>query len=847
VTPNDLAKSVEALLRGEAGEPVDVGAGKPLGIGVPKDLAVNINNVVDEAGIRELMARIVRALEPRFNLARLRFTNAELKELALKLGYDEADYLRMVRQKGALTAPEIIAGRVLRQHAGIEFSNKWATFLEAQQRAAEPNLSEVERNKRRLEALDANREQLAALQKMIAMMFGTAAAGSEAGRALYAHKLLISQLTPTEIALQQLARAGRADQAQLAALAEALKKGDQAAVARLLRKIHKPGFIRMLVEYFINSLLSAPTTHIANVTGNLIHEAALRTPERAIAARLEQLGIRQGIERLLTGKAQPSERVVGEAMEAIRAQVRHKFGILAALDLSRQALTREDQHFLQGVKGDAYLPAIPGLFGKIVRTPGRVMEALDLGAKISAEAAEKAAQIWRKAYVEAGGQGIGSPEFRARVAELHALTDQWIALERQRTSDPGLFQEHHGAEGYKFLYRHRDLGEIHKAMLHAAEVSTFRDETTRFTSFVKQVRGAYPWLSFIVPFVHTTERILVQGFRRTPLGLLKTAYNIQQGRLSGGEASDRLAQGVLGSLVTGALYMLAADGLVTGGGPEEPREREQWLKTGKLPYAIKIGDTWVSYARLEPFATIFGFAADLAEAKDEKTAGDAFGKLHYAVLNNITNKTYLEGLVSAAEAVGDPDRYMSRYWKRTLGAFVPNLLASAARAIDPTMRETDDFSQVLMARVPILSETLPPRLTGTGEIAERPENALTRFVSPVRYSEEAGPEKNLERLFLETGYSPSQPPRDITLPGTMGRKVALTRAEREIYGAYSRRASAFARSLATNRDWKGLDVYAKEELLKRIFRHAHDVARRDMLASVLNRLRRGEAAIQERR
>jgi hypothetical protein len=254
----------------------------------------------------------------------------------------------------------------------------------------------------------------------------------------------------------------------------------------------------------------------------------------------------------------------------------------------------------------------------------------------------------------------------------------------------------------------------------------------------------------------------------------------------------------------------------------------------------------VSYARIEPFATIFGLAADLAEAKGEKTAGDAFGKLHYAVLNNITNKTYLEGIVSAAEAVGNPDRYMARFWKRSVGALVPNLLATAARAIDPTIRETDDLSQVLISRVPILSERLPARLTGTGETKERGETAVSRFVSPVRYSDEAGPERNLERMFLEVGYSPSQPPKDITLPGTLGRKVVLTRAERELYAAFARRATDFARTLAKNGDWGRIDAYGKEAVLERIYRHAHDAGRRAMLASVLGRLRRGEAEVKER-
>lgn len=295
---------------------------------------------------------------------------------------------------------------------------------------------------------------------------------------------------------------------------------------------------------------------------------------------------------------------------------------------------------------------------------------------------------------------------------------------------------------------------------------------------------------------------------------------------------------MLGSAVMAGIYMLAKDGLITGGGPPDPEERRNWLKTGKVPYGIRVGDRWISLARIEPLATTLGMAADLAQASDDKIAGDFADKLHASIVNNITNKTYLEGIVSFAEAMGDPDRYGARVWKRLIGAAVPNMLASAARAIDPTIRQTDSISETLMSRIPILSTTVPARLTGTGEPVQRGESALSRFASPFRYSEEAGPEANLERLFLETGYNPSAPPRTISIPGGRGRKVELTQDERRLYSEYVRRASGFARALAKNEDWSGLDVYAKEEVLKRIYRFAHDAARREVYRSIFVRSRK---------
>jgi hypothetical protein len=357
-----------------------------------------------------------------------------------------------------------------------------------------------------------------------------------------------------------------------------------------------------------------------------------------------------------------------------------------------------------------------------------------------------------------------------------------------------------------------------------------------------QARQQHPWLTPFVPFIRTPERILIGGLKRTPMGLLEALHQMKRGKIQGGEAADRLAQGVLGTFISLSVYMMAKEGLVTGGGPSDPRERSMWLRTGRVPYGFRVPGTkrWYSIARMEPMATTWGFASDLAEAQDAKSAGDYWDKLHYSVLNNITNKTYLEGIINATEAVSDPERYGSQFSKRMVGALVPNLLASAARAVDPTIRQTDDIASTLIARIPIFSETLPARLSGTGEPISREEDPLSRFISPFRYRDEAGPERNLERLFLETNYIPSAPPKSVRLPGTR-REYMLNQEERDLYGTYGRRATAFARTLARDRDWSGLDAFQKEEVLRRIYRFARDSSRKAAYASLYRRVWKGEA------
>jgi hypothetical protein len=838
-TKKDVGRMLQWLQSMVTPEP---GTGKPPEFNAKGErigLSTNITRIANENGIREFITSAAYALEARFGKARSYRSWAEAKEIALELGWTERDFARALKQKGALTDYEIIAGRLLRQESGLDFLNKHQAYRDAV-RAAEEATTDPERAARRQTALESEREMHAALQKAIGIQYATVAAGSEAGRALSAHRMWIESLTPEERFLQRMMRGRKPGDRLIEELAGAVMTRDQAAIDRIVRRIQKPNALSMFLEYWINSILSGPATPAANVTGNWVHEAVLRTPERGIASQLEARGVRPLIERLLTGKATPQDRVPGEMMESARALVKYKFGLISGLKLAVKATVAENVGF--GVKGEYRAPAIPGLMGKIVRTPGRWMEALDIGAKYAAAASERSALTLRRAVLEGQKYGWNQEQIRARMQEISRDLSKYMELEARRQLDPRELSK----ADYSFLLRNKELGRMKAAMEKAADVSTFRDETTQFSKYLQLLRAKYPWLTFVIPFIRTPERILIQAVRRTPVGLAKTISNIKTGKLKGGEASDRLAQGILGSVVSAGVYMLAKDGAITGGGPVDWDERRSWLATGKRPYAVKVGDTWISMARIEPIATTLGFAADLAEATEEKVAGDIWDKLHFSIMNNITGKTYLEGMVSAAEAVGDPDRYGARFFKRMVGAMIPNMLASAARAIDPTIRDTDTIESTLMARVPWFSQQLPAKLTGLGEPIDRGEDPFSRFASPFRYAEEAGPERNLERLFLETGYSPQAPPRYMSLPGTMGRRVALTQEERAMYAAYAARATAFARTLTANDDWSELDVYAKTEFLKRIYRFAHDAGRRAMYRSVLARIAAGDFELKVR-
>ena len=825
-TPRDIETFLESLIKGE---PVDPKSGKP------PDLAININTITNQGQVVQHLTRMVRALEGKFGRAKTFRSWKTARALAVKNGYTEADVRRLLKEKGALTDYEIIAARILRQEALIDFGPKWAEFrdLEAKFKAEKDPAKKAGWE---LAMLEAERDANAAAAKAVGVSMTTVAAGSEAGRALNIHRMIAKELTPEEHFLRRLMRDKMANRKQLEELAKALHDNDMAKVGEIYRKIYKPTMLDKILEFWLNSILSGPPTQAANVTGNTTLQA-LSVPERGVAAQLEARGVRQAIERFLTGEATPQERIPGEATEMLKAMVKTKFGFTQAVKLSWDATWNPDKYAI-GAKGEYRPPAIGGALGKIIRSPGRWMEGADLGAKSSAAQAELFARSWRRANAEMRNakQKWSKEELQARVDQIRDEVRQYIEIDINRKADPGLVT----AEQRRFMAEHRWAADDMRAMDHAADVATFRDQNMQITRYIRLIRGKYPWLTFMIPFINTPERILVQAVRRTPVGLARTIQNIKTGKLKGGEASDRLAQGIIGTAMSAGVYMMAKDGQITGAGPSDPRKRRDWIATGKRPYAVKVGDTWISFARIEPLATTFGFAADLAEAQDEKIAGDIWDKLHYTAINNIANKTYLEGMISTAEAVGDPERYGARLYKRMVGAIVPNMFATAARAIDPVYRRTDSIEDTLLSRVPWFSQTVPARLTGTGELRTRGEDPFSRFMSPFRYAREAGPERNLERMFLETGYSPSAPPKHMTMPGTMGRKVLLTQQERELYAAYARRATGFARTLTANGDWNRLDVYMKAEFLRRVYRFAHDAGRKAMYRSVLARVRAGQ-------
>ena len=110
---------------------------------------------------------------------------------------------------------------------------------------------------------------------------------------------------------------------------------------------------------------------------------------------------------------------------------------------------------------------------------------------------------------------------------------------------------------------------------------------------------------------------------------------------------------VRGRIATGYMTVGAALGLyttdrLTGNGPADRETRNAWIRDFKWrPRSIKIGDKWINYDGLEPFASFLALIADIgdnAENLGEAATENMFRKAGYIVSMNWTNKSFLAGI-----------------------------------------------------------------------------------------------------------------------------------------------------------------------------------------------------------
>jgi len=601
----------------------------------------------------------------------------ETRTKAEELGWDVGALEKAWKRKGAFSAAEIDAARQTNLNAISELHEMLRT-LPAERTGYTPEM-----RAKLLDAMDSIKV--------------TSQASAEAGRALNIHKKILSkdpafkEASEINRALKALTGKGVQRTDTIIDTLRQINFNDPKEVNHFIYNVTKNKWQKLsdgAFELWINGLLSNPLTHIVNTTSNAL-TMAFQYPERLLGA-----GIEAG--RALITKT-PRERFAKETVQDIFSFTK---GLQDGTKKFLDAMVKgEKVSKLETGKG--YVSPLPSKVQKVL--PGRALMAEDAFFKGFIENQELNRLALRKAMQE-GLKGEGQKQ---RVIDL--LKNPTEEMLEQATKRG------------EYLTYQKELGKVGK--------------------FVLKARDNIPGLKYFIPFVRTPANIAKFALERTPLNIPRIGYKVAKGELRGGEFSDEAAKALVGSLLGGSTYLLAQQGMITGGGPKGKAERDELFRTGWLPYAVKLGDKYYSFARLEPLGSILGMAADFSEIQEKMKEDEKFNVglgIAASIQKNISSKTFLQGFSRISDFLSDPGRYEEKQIESLLGSLVPAVAGGVARAIDPELRDAKGIIDTIKSRIPGVSETVAPKLNIWGEPIERPGTAISRFISPVQISEEKG-------------------------------------------------------------------------------------------------------------
>lgn len=704
---------------------------------------IRLENLTNEKSLRAAMREIAFGENGFIEARRGVISDVQALSLAEELGLDGAEALVNNWMRGqAFNSEEIMALRLLvRDSAGDVFNKAQAV-------------------KNSGGDWRAVRDYAVAKERHTAIQRTVSGATAEWGRAGRAFRNISGDLKAK--AIQKIMRQGTGqslfqlrDEANLLAGLE-----NEQAVNRFIRDAEKPNFLRRLQEYWINGLISGPSTHTTYMVGNDTLALYRAIPETMLRAALGEVRALRGGEidpyqrvrfgevwQQILGLAEgtaPAIKAAGQSMRvgvttllpnenmrtlpglqpgqefvqapkldkeySLKQAVPDLFGVIRGL---REGVMAYGQALTRGVEGEPlfgwkYSPlgvipdfAVRGVtvapIGTAARLPSRAISGIHAFHRVQFYFMELNAEAFRMASAELE-QGIIRPEdFDRRVADLK-LNPKFEMIQRaSETATEGTMM----GQGGEF--------------------------TRKLSALLNTDLAGAPLLKFIDPFVHITSQVIGQAIvKRTPLAILSKEARADLAGKNGQLAQDKaIARVMAGTGLILAIGAAVEEGYITGGGPSDPAEAAVWGKIHR-PYSVKIGDTWYGYHRLGVLGLLMGVAADMTEfagiAGKEDMSKSASALLE-AFYHNIFEESFLRGPSELFRAVENPDRYGPQWVRNFASSFTPYSvgMSQVTRAVDPYSRHARTIVDAFKQKNPFWSQDLYARRDLWGEPIRNPD------------------------------------------------------------------------------------------------------------------------------
>ena len=655
-------------------------------------------------------------------------------------------------------------------------------------------------------------KQLAEGARLVDLSRIAEGARAEAGRTLRSYQAFARDFAADPAnATQRIVKSVGGRDAAIEAVQEYTKLVQSGAspfqMANFWARIEKPppGFTDWFALLRYNSMLSGPRTIEINVLGNT-SEIPWRLARDTVASTLRGAPREMGPE--ISGMIEGAKKGIGSFMDVLTH----------GLTLEQAAANQLPTSISARVKN----PVSKG-----------IAKALELPLNLQAAADEFGRQtaygmgIGRWAAVKATKEGHKGQAWGARVEELLANPTK-AAME--------------GADAIAQRMTYKgDMGSLGQGL------EGFREKT-----------GVYG--NIVLPFLRTVYHITSRGIDRSPLGAAGTLWDVGAGKYGprtmsnlaeqvGKSGTEGLAKGmvplgerfgdnVMGTVVTfAAMSLAAANGYITGSGPEDREKRDMMKAQGWQPYSLKIGDNWVSYSNWGPMAVPLAGAAATAE-------GASFADGVKRTTEVLTEQAYLQGIGAVYKALTEPDRYGEKWLSGALQTLIPYGAAinTVGQATDPMMRDpgkgtvqqiaTGEVPTSIKARIPGVRESLPVAQDQLGRDVKNPLHGAAA-VQPLRISK-SEPDASLQVL--------SRYGVDVPEPPTSVRSIPLTPEEKR---AFNKKAGALIQSRITKAmesdRWESRSESARKGLLERAVEDARESAGNEVIKSI------GAADLKKRR
>lgn len=523
---------------------------------------------------------------------------------------------------------------------------------------------------------------------------------------------------------------------------------DMRVVNKVIRRIQetKSTPFDMLFEFWINSILSGPRTQAANIMGNF----GLATWDNSVQ-RLTEIFVNA----VLPGKKMGAARLgeVGFMLKGALPNLRRGAENAWSSFWDQRDVFAEE---ISGSKIEAVnrRVAIPGMAGTVIRTPTRMLTAMDNFFKT--QIAQTHATVL--AYRSAKDMGLSGNALSTHMQTLLADTDS------------SLWDEAH----------------------EEARRLTFQNDPGKFADMILGIRKKWPLSQFILPFVTTPVNIFKTGLRKSPLGTLRFMYKGAKGEYRGDrqatvrDLSEQLLSWSMFYILLGWTMPDEETGLprITGSRPTDYGEAQLHQRVVP-PTSIRLFGTWVDYNRIEPFAVTLATTVDAINAfriaKDQGDAVKAMSSGWATLINQTEDKTFLRGMSDLIRAVNDPSRYLPSWAANFGSSWVPNIVRSIGRDSDEDIRDQrfyGDLNEAFLVRsatiagykaLPGILPPPPARFNYWGEPITRQgpglgpkTDALYRLTIPIRLQEvDLSFTRELDRMILN--YNNSNP-TDLFLP-----------------------------------------------------------------------------------